>query len=108
MKFHHIGIACEDIHNMIDFMKQHFELAEISEIVFDRNQDARLCMLELSDGIKIELVTGNMVQAMLRKKKYLYHICYEVADIEAKANELCNSGGGTSNVRIKNCGVISQ
>ncbi len=92
MKFHHIGIATEDIDKMILNLKKYFDIKEISDIVYDSNQDANLCMITLEDNIKIELISGNVVSNILKKRQYLYHTCYTVKNIESTIKELINDG----------------
>ena len=48
MKLHHIGIATEDIENLVEYLKQILNIKDISETVYDKNQDANLCMLKNS------------------------------------------------------------
>ena len=92
MKFHHIGIATEDIDKMISKLKEFFEIKEISDIVYDKNQDANLCMITLEDGIKIELISGNVVSNIVKKRQYLYHTCYSVKDLDATIKTLVDDG----------------
>ncbi len=88
MKFHHIGIATENIENLIDYLKQILNIKNISEIVYDKNQDANLCMLTLDDGTKLELVSGKIVEKIVKKRQFLYHICYETDDINKEIEKL--------------------
>lgn len=92
MKFHHIGIATENIESELVKLKKHFNILNISEIVYDKNQDAYLCMLTLNDGMMIELISGNVVQSLVKKRQFLYHTCYSVNNINNKINELINEG----------------
>ena len=92
MKFHHIGIATNDINKSIEKLNKYFDIQSISKTVYDENQDAYLSMLTMKDGIKIELITGKVVENILRKRQYLYHTCYEVENIEETIKELENDG----------------
>lgn len=58
MKFHHIGVCCKNINKEIENIKKIHKVSEISEIVFDKKQEAELCMLKIEDGLKIELISG--------------------------------------------------
>jgi len=80
MKFHHIGIATKSLKTSLDFVNKNFEVINISEEIFDENQDATLQMIETKD-LNIELVTGNVVDKLIKAKTTYYHICYEVDDI---------------------------
>lgn len=92
MKFHHIGIACEDINLLLDKLKKFMKIVDVSEIVYDELQDANLCMISLEDGTKIELISGNIVSNIVKKRQYLYHTCYSVIDLEKTLNDLVNDG----------------
>ncbi len=92
MKFHHIGIATNNIEETLSKLKKYFNIKEISKIIYDDNQDANLCMITLDDDIKIELINGKVVENLLRKRQYLYHTCYSVKDINATINNLIEDG----------------
>ena len=80
MKFHHIGVATNNLKQALLFVQSNFEVLNVSEEIYDKNQDATLQMIQTND-VNIELVTGNMVQNLIDKKTTYYHICYEVEDI---------------------------
>lgn len=88
MKFHHIGIATENIESLIEYLKQILNIKDISETVYDKNQDANLCMLTLEDGTKLELVSGKVVEKIVKKRQFLYHTCYETDDINKEIEKL--------------------
>ena len=92
MEFHHIGIATENIDEMILKLKKFFKIKDISDKVYDENQDANLCMVTLEDGVKIELISGNVVSNILKKRQYLYHTCYTVKDLNKMIESLTNDG----------------
>ena len=92
MKFHHIGIATIDINNTIKKLKKYFEINDISDVVYDSNQNAYLCMITLKDGTMIELINGEVVANILKKRQYLYHTCYAVENIEKTIENLQNDG----------------
>ena len=90
MRFHHIGIATKDIAKTINWVKQHFQVQKVSELLYDPKQDAHLQMIETVDA-NIELVSGNVVEKFINKGITYYHICYEVDDIEEAINSFKNS-----------------
>lgn len=90
MKFHHIGIATKSLKTSLDFVNKNFDVINISEEIFDENQDATLQMIETKD-LNIELVTGSVVDKLIKAKTTYYHICYEVEDI----NEAIENFKGT-------------
>lgn len=92
MKFHHIGIATENIDKMVEKIEKYFEVSDVSKTVYDEQQDADLCMVTLKDGIRIELITGEVVKNILKKRQYLYHTCYSVKDIDETIEKLVADG----------------
>ena len=92
MKFHHIGIATEDINKMVNYIKELMSVINISDIVYDELQDASLCIITLEDNTKIELISGGVVKNVLKKRQYLYHTCYSVSNIEETINKLVSMG----------------
>ena len=81
MKFHHIGIATQNIDKTLNWLCGQFNVISISNKVYDNNQDACLQMIE-TVGVNIELVSGNMVKRFIEKNITYYHVCYEVDDLE--------------------------
>ena len=81
MKFHHIGIATRNIDKTLEWVSDHFQISTISDKVYDENQDAYLQMVETID-VKIELVSGNIVEKFIKKNITYYHVCYEVNNLE--------------------------
>ncbi len=92
MKFHHFGIATDDIESLILKLKKQINIKEVSGIVYDSNQEANLCMLTTNDNLKIELISGKVVQNLVRKRHFLYHTCFVVKDIDQKIAELVADG----------------
>lgn len=88
MKFHHIGVACRNIGEEILQMARIHEIKAVGPVVFDKEQDAELVLLTLSDGTHIELISGKQVETMLKKNISYYHICFEVNDIHAEIERL--------------------
>jgi methylmalonyl-CoA/ethylmalonyl-CoA epimerase len=88
MKFHHIGVACVNIGDEILRISRIHEIKALSPVVFDKEQDAELALLTLSDGTRIELISGKPVENILRKHISYYHICFEVHDIHAEIERL--------------------
>lgn len=83
-KVHHIGIACQDIQQGIEFVEATYDVIATSEVIYDPLQDANLCLLQTAHDIAIELVSGSQVQGMLQQGVSLYHTCFEVPDLEAE------------------------
>ena len=68
MNFHHIGIATKDIDKTLEWIKKQFIVLEVSEKVYDKNQDAYLVMVNTKD-VNIELVSGNIVDKFIKKNR---------------------------------------
>jgi len=83
MKFHHIGIACENIEEVIVFLESTFNIVKRSKIIWHEIQAVDACLLTSSDGANIELVSGKNIDSFVKKKQFLYHSCWEVDDIDA-------------------------
>jgi len=83
MKFHHIGIACENIEEVIVFLESTFNIVKKSKIIWHEIQAVDACLLTSSDGANIELVSGKNIDSFVKKKQFLYHSCWEVDDIDA-------------------------
>ena len=92
MKFHHLGIATADILEMQEYLKQITRIADMTDVVYDEQQQAYLCMVTLSDGTQIELIAGAMVEKLVKKRNFLYHTCFEVMDLEKKIACLVRNG----------------
>lgn len=93
MKLHHIGIATEDIASTTAYLETITEIESKSEVVFDPEQNAMLCMLHVRNGNDIELIQGEVVKKLIKKGQYIYHLCYETDDIEAQIQALTDCGG---------------
>ena len=98
MIFHHIGVACKNIEQSISTIDKIFQIEEISNMVYDEKQKANLCMIKTKNNINIELISGDIVENLLKKGINYYHTCYMVKNIEEKIKELQNS----------NCVLISN
>lgn len=92
MKLHHLGIACSDIQETLRQVQSIFRVTGCSEITHDRKQNADLCMVYIEDSLPLELITGPVVQNLVRKGIMLYHTCWEVGDIEATLVRMCDVG----------------
>jgi methylmalonyl-CoA/ethylmalonyl-CoA epimerase len=92
MKFHHIGIACSDILETVKFLNSTFNIINMTEIYFDKNQNVDLCLLTDEFGINIELVSGKTVEKFIKNKQFLYHNCWEVVNLEKAIEHFCDNG----------------
>lgn len=95
MKIHHIGYLVKKIDRAISAF-QNLEFKIESETVFDEYRGIDICFMT-KDGYRVELVSPKNKESVVYElqKKYgnsPYHICYICNDIEAKVDELRNSG----------------
>lgn len=90
MKFAHIGVACNSIEEEIENIKKIHRVNSISKIIFDEKQNAQLCILNIEDGLNIELISGKVVENIVKKGIKYYHICYEVESIEEELQRMGN------------------
>lgn len=67
LKFHHIGIACEDIDKNAAFISQFLPIVQDTGTIYEPNQDISLRLLTARDGNNLELVAGPKVQSLVKK-----------------------------------------
>jgi methylmalonyl-CoA/ethylmalonyl-CoA epimerase len=92
MRLHHIGVACQDISAGIEQLSRVHEIVARTPVVDDPEQEAQLVLLTLADGTRIELVAGRQVETLVKKNIGLYHLCFEVADIQGEIDRLEGEG----------------
>lgn len=98
MKLSHIGIIVKDIEAGIKHHEQLFGYKQLSPIVEDTTQKVRVVIIGHSheDPVKIELISPlgpeSPVTDLLNKRQSLYHLCYEVEDIEEAKKQARKNG----------------
>lgn len=92
MKFHHIGIACENIQEVIVFLENTFNIIKKSKIIWHESQGVDACLLTNADGANIELVSGKNIESFVKKKQFLYHSCWEVDNIDTAIKSFSDNG----------------
>lgn len=99
MNFNHIGYLVKSIEKAKRDLINTIGVKEKSGIYYDREQDVYLCFLghQGDDGI-IELIqpgeSNNKLTNLLKQKgDSIYHICYEVDDIEEEISKIKKNGG---------------
>ncbi len=90
---HHIGLATDDMAQTQKYLNQFFNFTEISDEIYDPHQDAKLCMLTAADGTRIELIEGEVVRNYIKKRNFIYHVCYESKDLNETMNDFIKEGG---------------
>ena len=92
LRFHHIGVACEDIENTLKFIDNTFNIIHKTEIIQHDNHGVKACLVTNNDGTNIELVSGVTVERFVKKKQFLYHNCWEVENINTSINKFVENG----------------
>ena len=93
MKLHHLGYACEDINSALTLMKGIYNIKNVGQTIYDPIQNASLCFLSSENSPDIELVSGDPVKHLIKDGTCLYHLCYEVDDLEKSLQTLKKEGG---------------
>jgi methylmalonyl-CoA/ethylmalonyl-CoA epimerase len=83
MKLHHFGIACADISETLTLITGLFPVTGHSAIIHDPGQNADLCMVSVAGSPPLELISGPMVEHLVKKSVLLYHTCWEIDDMQA-------------------------
>jgi methylmalonyl-CoA/ethylmalonyl-CoA epimerase len=83
LRHHHVGIACRDIRKTLEFLTRTHRLQGTPQIIYDPSQDAEVCLVTTADGARTELVSGRVVENLIKKGMSYYHVCYEVEDMDA-------------------------
>lgn len=90
MRFRHIGYAVSSISDYLEgFLEPLFSPISVSKPVSDPIQKVRVCFAEMAGGTTIELVEPLGENSPIKdivggKRGGLYHLCYEVDDIDAE------------------------
>jgi methylmalonyl-CoA/ethylmalonyl-CoA epimerase len=84
MRFHHVAMAATDIEDALLALGLHGPVTLLSDLVYDPEQGVRLQLVDVG-GLQMELVQDagdGPVAAWLARGFKLYHICYEVDDLD--------------------------
>lgn len=98
MKLSHVGILVEDIEQGIKNHETLFGYKQLGPVVEDTTQKVRVVLMGTSDAdpVKIELISpltdDSPVTDLLKKQQSLYHLCYEVPDIEEAKKKARKNG----------------
>ena len=98
MKLSHIGILVKDIDEGIKHHEVLFGFKQLGAIVVDPTQKVRVVLMGYSDDdpVKIELIAPigdeSPVTELLKKRQSLYHLCFEVDDIEVAKDRARKNG----------------
>lgn len=98
MKLSHIGILVKDIEQSIKNHETLFGYKQLGPIIDDSIQKVRVVLMGTSDEdpVKIELISplteDSPITNLLEKRQSLYHLCYEVQDIEEAMKKARKNG----------------
>ena len=93
MKIHHFGIACLSIKKTIKYLKHIFPNISFADVLYDPIQDVHLTISNRIVGMRIELIRGQKIEKFITKNMPLYHLCFEVKDIEKEISFFIKKGG---------------
>ena len=92
MKLHHIGYVTDNLEKKSKSLCSLLGLECKNDIVIDRKQDVRILFLDTGGDAQLELIEplspDSPVQRHLKKGGGLYHLCFEVEDLETTLETL--------------------
>ena len=96
-KLDHIGIAVKDIKLVTSFYESFFNIeSQRVDIVIDELQKVKVAFIEIGD-IRLELVepisSDSSVMSFINRNVNLYHICFQVSDIDNVLENVRELGG---------------
>lgn len=96
MKLHHIAYVCDDIVAKAQSLADTCGCAAVGKIVEDAARQVRILFLETQTDVGVELLepmgSNSPILAFLRKGGGLYHLCFEVDDLDAHLEKLFRDG----------------
>jgi catechol 2,3-dioxygenase-like lactoylglutathione lyase family enzyme len=92
LPLHHVGIACSDIETTFDFIKRAYTIETDSGTVFDPLQRAYVRILNESRPGALELVSGQVVETLLKHRSTYYHLCYLTPHIASSIEQAKKAG----------------
>jgi methylmalonyl-CoA/ethylmalonyl-CoA epimerase len=97
VKVHHIGIAVQSIASDGAAYCAALGLPHYGEVITDETQQVRVAFVRVNGEVYVEFIEphgpDSPVLGVLRRGGGVYHIGYEVADIEAAIEHVRASGG---------------
>jgi methylmalonyl-CoA/ethylmalonyl-CoA epimerase len=97
IKLHHLGIAVRSIAEQGYGYCETIGIASPHEPITDEVQNVRVAFADLGDGVAVEFVEplreNSPIERILQRGGCLYHVCYEVADLEAEIARVRARGG---------------
>lgn len=95
MRLHHIAYVCENIEQKAEEFRRLLGYKIESSPVIDENQNVRISFLVHKDGSRLELLEPygpkSPVRKFLEKGGGLYHLCFEVDDLEVTLRQITSN-----------------
>jgi len=92
MRLHHIAYVCKNVEQKAEEFCRLLGYEIESPSVIDENQNVRILFLIHQDGSRLELLepygSNSPVRKFLEKGGGLYHLCFEVDDLEAALRQI--------------------
>ncbi len=102
MRLHHIAYVTKDVESKARELCELLGLEQQAEPVVDEEKGVRILFLHLGGQVQLELLepygSDSPVESHLKKGGGLYHLCFEVDDLE---EELANVTGQDGAMLIK-------
>jgi methylmalonyl-CoA epimerase len=96
MRLHHIAYVCKDIESKFVSLNRLFGCRKIVGPVTDEVQKVRIIFLDTGGSVPLELLEpltpDSPVMGHLKKGGGLYHLCFEVDDLDKALEELQKDG----------------
>ncbi len=95
MLLHHVAYVCENVEQKAEELCQLLGYKIESSPVIDENKNVRILFLVHKDGSRLELLepygSKSPVRKFLEKGGGLYHLCFEVDDLEAALRRITSN-----------------
>lgn len=97
MKLHHVGLAVDSIAVQAEHYLRALGIGPSSEVVEDEIQRVRVAFVQMEPGVSLEFVEpldeSSPVSRLLKTGGGIYHLCFEVPDLDAAVAQVCAAGG---------------
>jgi methylmalonyl-CoA/ethylmalonyl-CoA epimerase len=99
MRLHHVAYVTRNLEQKAAQLADLLGFRTTGPIVIDEIQGVRIQFMEMGDDGLLELLEPHghksPVQRHLQKGGGLYHLCFEVDDLDATLQRLCSTGDAT-------------
>jgi len=96
MKLHHIAYVCENVEAKARALAATCGCAPVGKIVEDAAQQVRILFLQTQSDVGIELLEplgpASPILGRLRAGGGLFHLCFEVDDLDRHLEKICGEG----------------